>query len=194
MIKHKYYCKHCNKQFISFHKRNGHQTYCKKNPHRQQTLQNLRAGILKRPPNPCTAKYSWYIFHCKKCGTQYSLYLSQRAYTQSDYTKYCTISCRQSRVYTPQKRALYSLAGRLSYKVKQWGARHALLMRKPILFKVCKQCGRAYPTKNPYQQYCDIGCVQKVQFRIDQAHELQRKIAQNRNPRVSYSGWGRSGW
>ena len=51
-----------------------------------------------------------YKFHCKKCGKEYSLDISESKYKKGSYTKYCSISCRNSHTVsdnTKKKKSIF---------------------------------------------------------------------------------------
>lgn len=47
-------------------------------------------------------KQQEYIFKCKKCGKEYSLFLTENSFNKSRYTKFCSRSCANSRIRTDE--------------------------------------------------------------------------------------------
>ena len=87
-----------------------------------------------------------YTLNCKKCGKQYKLELSQKQFNNNKYTKFCSRSCANSRIFTQQDKLKRNIN--------------------------CKKCGKQYFLtltqnefkKGKYRKHCSRSCANSRQW------------------------------
>ena len=83
-----YKCKFCNKEFEKGQSVGGHSVLCSKNPNRVITIQKIsKANTTKNK----------YLFICKKCNSEYELFLTENAFKKGKYRKHCSSVCAHKR-------------------------------------------------------------------------------------------------
>lgn len=200
VIRKKFPCKHCGKKFRTNLSRNGHSAMCKLNPARQQRLKRMSQTKLNNPQPQRLAPRKWYTFNCRKCGQQYTLQLTQAKYKSNLYAHYCSISCRQSRVFDQHRKLIQSKALKTSRAVKLFAKRRIQqnkLMKqiqKDNALRICPICGYEFTPKTESQVYCTNTCLTHARYNDRKLHQYQQKVKINAVNRVSLSGWGKSGY
>lgn len=73
----------------------NHMRYCKLNPNADLNKKQLSIKQKEYLEKHKEIKKE-YILHCKECGKEYKLFLTEKQYNSSKYSKFCSISCVRS--------------------------------------------------------------------------------------------------
>ena len=107
------HCIFCNEEIFGTHynKKQAHQRFCKLNPDRERNLSQIKSAGKKGNEvsyQNNKAKYDKanekheHKFICKKCGNEYTLYLTDTEFNTGNYPKCCSSKCSHSRIHTAE--------------------------------------------------------------------------------------------
>ena len=166
-----YKCEFCEKEFNNYQGLAGHKSHCKANPNFDNEKYKKRQNKSLNQANKKLAEIRKnnrhnYKFICQKCGKEYELNLTERAFNKGNYTKFCCRSCANSRIRTPEikekiKNALNVFNNNKDNSVKniikdinQYNKENMnfdeFKAKHPNIVKTCKICGKEFiPTIRP---------------------------------------------
>lgn len=121
-----YKCKFCEKEYDNSRNIGGHVSRCPKNPNIKRTI--------KKVSKARTVERKEYTFSCRRCGKEYSLTLTKAELKKNKYSKHCSRSCANGRVWTNEINAARSkkLKGNVN-KLK------VISIKKKLRCEYCKQ-------------------------------------------------------
>lgn len=136
-------CKYCQKEIVNKY---GRSIYCSKD------CSNKNKSILISKKNKQVLKE--YIFNCKKCNKEYKLFLSIGKYKRNKYIKYCSLSCRNSRIRTEKIKELISKGrNKIKYDDKE-RTNYSKFIHKKIIKEIynkyngiCQLCNKSLERK-----------------------------------------------
>lgn len=154
-----YKCKYCGKVFENRMALGGHVSHCACNDNKKRNIttyktvsQKSRCTYIEKHPE----KYvkNAHIFHCKKCGKEYILNLTDEEFKKGQYTKYCSLSCRNGHKVSAEtkKKISESLVG---------NGNHYITPNKRYK---CKYCGKEFTIKDNGvrgRKFCSDTCREK---------------------------------
>lgn len=173
-----YKCKYCGKEFETKEQLGGHIVHCVMNPNHNQYEETIRIGKSKNGKK-------LHICKCNKCGKEYEVVCTDKAFNTGKYKKFCSLKCANSRTHSEETK------NKISGSVSKF-------MSKNVLLKVsyCENCGKEI---NPYyftqkgqrrkNHYCCDNCRKKdVSKKISNSY-----ITTNRNYSIGGT-YAKHGW
>jgi hypothetical protein len=136
-------CKFCKKEF-NFEKNQQfitHVSSCKFNTNKEERYKKMSKTIQEKKKN--------YEFECKKCKKKYTLSLTENAFKKEKFSKFCNISCANSRIISKETKD----------KIKN-GVNYFYIKNnknREIEEKECLQCGNKFQT-NKKSKFCSNKC------------------------------------
>lgn len=98
-------CEFCGKEFKKYQSLAAHKGHCKLNPnfdeekYRQRQLKSSRIALEKACEKRKNNRHIYKLI-CQKCGKEYELNLTEKAFNKGNYSKFCCRSCANSRIKT----------------------------------------------------------------------------------------------
>lgn len=83
-----YTCKYCNKSFENIHAKCGHQGMCKLNPNAQERRKKISTTLKGKGIGNPKPKQE-YAITCIGCGQEFKLLLTENAFNNKRYKRYC---------------------------------------------------------------------------------------------------------
>lgn len=166
-----YKCEFCGKEFNNYQGLAGHKSHCKSNPNfdndkykkrQNKSLNQANKKLVETRKNNCHN----YKFICQKCGKEYELNLTEKAFNKGNYTKFCCRSCANSRIRTPEIKEKIKNGLNTFYNnnpnerqqviedINQYNKGNInfdeFKTKHPNIVKTCKICGKEFiPTIQP---------------------------------------------
>lgn len=129
-----------------------------------------------------------YIFHCEKCGKEYTLLLSDAELKANRYSHHCSRACANSRQFSEEsKKKTSQSAQRRMEQDGPWGILIQNLTRSDDDLKqyFCKECGKKFNRRQKRNikntTFCSKECLDSWR------HKHTGGYRKN-------TGWGKQGW
>ena len=204
-------CNFCGKEFKKYQSLAAHKGHCKLNPnfdeekYKQHQHYALKKAEEKRR-EIYKSKRHVYKLICQKCGKEYELNLTEKAFNKGNYSKFCCRSCANSRIRTQEIKEKIKNSLNIFYDNKPTERRQIIndineynnenisfdefKTKHPNIIRICKICGKEFipaiqPNGNKISgaNVCSKECHK--QLIIDNGHKAHEIALKN----GTFKGW-----
>ena len=158
-------CEFCGKEFKKYQSLAGHKGHCKLNPNfdEEKYKQHQQYALKKAEEKRCEiykSKRHIYKLICQKCGKEYELNLTEKAFNKGNYSKFCCRSCANSRIRTQETKEKIRNSLNIFYDNKPVERQQIIndineynngnisfdefKTKHPDIIKICKVCGKEF--------------------------------------------------
>lgn len=133
-------CKYCGRVFDNINSLSGHISHCDKNPNRKERDYSSIGEKVKNTRAKKKHEIKEFDVICSKCGKPYKVRTTQENFDKGNYSKFCSISCRNSHVKTEESKLKVSRSlqeRNLSQKGVPKEVRDKILLVRDRIFSCC---------------------------------------------------------